>query len=633
MPTTLTLTQDIFIGGVRQVAGSVITVNDSLAGSLISENKALRPADFGLDFNEQIFIPSSNDYAGILRAYNQAVAAGGGTVKLAPVTYNMGGNSLPMAGGIWYEGSGWNVDATSNVLTGTVMIGDGTAPCFWDGKTDNAVPFPTDPAFTADRTVEGGGITKMAFRNFSYAIKSGALYRAGVRTYAVDDIYLDTCTEWFLWFENSSYSRFLNIYTGTVGFVNGLFFGCSSGAVYNNTNNHYEHITLDTLEGTLKSRYLVMGCRAPNTAVNDTCMYNIQVNSGTNNISFTGTPAGGASADVSVPNGSLLAIDLPVIVKTTVNGLQSYITYFIKTIVGNTITLALKPGGTAITFASTTALPLFSYGFPHIEFATSFEGSDLTACQIQPFTLSGMDFEGGATTSILVVDGNGTMQQGTHNGQGQGVDIATNYCLRNSSVVITNSNPCLYDFDGSSAGSSILNAHAFDNGSNTPFPNSTPLGLIRSFGRGAIMLNLANRGLGANARLNGLLGVNPSGGNFIYPYGSIGQSVQASTSASLNMSGTHLGAIAFTGTANATWTLPTLAGVIGSNSYFGGVFEIANASTTAGVVLTLNSAAGQGFNRQSKTSYSLALGQSISVRAMTDGTNFWWQVTGNNGAT
>jgi hypothetical protein len=34
MTTTLTLTQDIFIGGVRQNAGTVITVDDSLAGAL-----------------------------------------------------------------------------------------------------------------------------------------------------------------------------------------------------------------------------------------------------------------------------------------------------------------------------------------------------------------------------------------------------------------------------------------------------------------------------------------------------------------------------------------------------------------------------------------------------------------------
>jgi hypothetical protein len=51
MTTTLTLTQGVYIGGVLQAAGTSITVNDSLAGALISENKAMRPPNFGVDFN------------------------------------------------------------------------------------------------------------------------------------------------------------------------------------------------------------------------------------------------------------------------------------------------------------------------------------------------------------------------------------------------------------------------------------------------------------------------------------------------------------------------------------------------------------------------------------------------------
>lgn len=607
-------------------------VNDAVAQGWEFSNKApveklgkLLPVD-------AIFIPETDDYNGILAAYNLALDAGGGTVKLRPVTYNLGGNSLPMAGGVWYEGAGWSVSQATGLVTGTVMVGDGTAPAFWDGKTDNAVPFPTNPEFSADRTVFGGGITKMGFSNFTYGIKSGALYRGGVELYTVDDVIFDNCNQWCVWFENSSYSRFKNFYVRNDGYVNGLFFGCSSGAVYNNTNNHYENITMDTISSTIKSRQIFMGTRAANTAVNDTVMYNVQVNTAVNELAVNGTPVGGASVDISVPDSSLLAIDMPVVVKTTVNGLNAYVTYFVTYATGNIIRLANNPGGTNITFAATTVLPLFCYGFPHIDFSTSFEGSSLTGCQIQPFTLHGLDLEGGATTSVLVVSGTGNIQQGTSNGQSQGTAIATQYCFRSSQVQLTNVATALYDFDAVSATGSLVIGAIHDNTTNSPFPNSTPQGLIRSFGRGALLLNLCTRGLGANARIEGLQGVNPSGGNFIYPHGSIGQDVQVSTSTSLSMFGAHLGCIAFTGTANATWTLPTLAGALAVNSYFGGVFEIANASTTGGVVLTLNSAAGQGFNRQAKTSYSLALGTSITVRAMIDGSNFWWHVVGNNGA-
>jgi hypothetical protein len=67
MPTTLTLTQAIFIGGVRQPEGSRITVDDSLAGALISENKAIRPADFARDNkqNAQMITDLSTGFTGL----------------------------------------------------------------------------------------------------------------------------------------------------------------------------------------------------------------------------------------------------------------------------------------------------------------------------------------------------------------------------------------------------------------------------------------------------------------------------------------------------------------------------------------------------------------------------------------
>lgn len=44
MATTLTLKQDVWIGGVKQLSGASVTVSESLAASLISENKAIAPS-------------------------------------------------------------------------------------------------------------------------------------------------------------------------------------------------------------------------------------------------------------------------------------------------------------------------------------------------------------------------------------------------------------------------------------------------------------------------------------------------------------------------------------------------------------------------------------------------------------
>jgi|GEM_PF-3581770 len=68
MTTTVTLTQAIFIGGVRKNAGTTITVDDAFAGALISENKAARPEDFGKDFKQdaQMIVDNNNNLTGLV---------------------------------------------------------------------------------------------------------------------------------------------------------------------------------------------------------------------------------------------------------------------------------------------------------------------------------------------------------------------------------------------------------------------------------------------------------------------------------------------------------------------------------------------------------------------------------------
>lgn len=48
MATTLTLKQDVWIGGVKQLSGASVTVDESLAASLIAENKAIAPDGWNL---------------------------------------------------------------------------------------------------------------------------------------------------------------------------------------------------------------------------------------------------------------------------------------------------------------------------------------------------------------------------------------------------------------------------------------------------------------------------------------------------------------------------------------------------------------------------------------------------------
>jgi hypothetical protein len=69
MTTSLALTQSIFIGGVLKNAGTTITVDDSFAGALISENKAIRPPDFSIDTKQGAQLvtnPVTNELIGFI---------------------------------------------------------------------------------------------------------------------------------------------------------------------------------------------------------------------------------------------------------------------------------------------------------------------------------------------------------------------------------------------------------------------------------------------------------------------------------------------------------------------------------------------------------------------------------------
>ena len=120
----------------------------------------------------------------------------------------------------------------------------------------------------------------------------------------------------------------------------------------------------------------------------------------------------------------------------------------------------------------------------------------------------------------------------------------------------------------------------------------------------------------------------PGGGDFTYPGVPIGQHTYpaiTNTAISLN-GGTGAGCIAFRGTANGTWTLPTL-----TANHVGMTFEIANCSATPGVTLAVQSGNGELMNLQTgKTSFSLSLGQWIKATAQENGSGGWfWQVMTN----
>jgi hypothetical protein len=489
----------------------------------------------------------------------------------------------------------------------------------------------------------GGGISQLAIRNGTYGIKAGSLWRAGVWFYSIEKIVIDNCTVWDIWLENNSMSVVRDVLVNASTLVGGgnsgmMFIGASSGstAIYNNNNSHFENLTFSGTS-TTSARNIVFSCRSTATSNNDTFFSNVQVNTGTYIKSATGTTSG--TTAVSVPDSTLFPVDLPVCVSTSGNGMNKWVTHFVISSSANVITLGQYAGGTPITFGTGT-LPLQTFGYPHIEGLVSFNGSDRTGAHIQPFNFVGMDLEGPATTCVAIDNGTGFIQQGTYNGTGQGTQLASTYCMRNSAVEIHCANPVFLDYDGGSANGSTFFGAIYDAPGFLPIVNyNQPSGFIKNQSTGSVGGSALPRILfgGTTQTLTGvagLFGIYPGGATFIYPGNSLGRKVGAISTATYTMDGSQAGAATYTGATNGTWTLPTLAGTAGgqANQYLGCEYSICNGSQTGGVILTLALSNGT-FNRQvAKTSYTLAVGTSITVVGQTDGTNYWWQVIGNNGA-
>ena len=221
------------------------------------------------------FYPTANTYAGIMVAYNAAVANGGGIVKLSPVTYNLGSNSLPLSAGVSYSGAGYAVSGSGGNLTGGTIINCQSSglPAFAYNSTDLSVPYATGTLFTASLIgavgIEDLGITG----GCSYGIKVGALYQGGIEWSRLKHIYITGATQWGVWFDNPIESTFDDIITQSS--TNGQMYRSSGFAGFNPTNSSFKHLFN---QGSSGRGIVFTGLQGQN--FNDLNIFDIQNNGG-----------------------------------------------------------------------------------------------------------------------------------------------------------------------------------------------------------------------------------------------------------------------------------------------------------------------------------------------------------------
>jgi hypothetical protein len=580
-----------------------------------------------------IFPAAACSYGAVMDAFNAAAAAGGGSIQIPAGGLDMTGygQAFPKRGGIVYRGSGWTTTGSGipddgNVVPngGTWLLGNSSFDAFDFDSTDGSSAYSTPGAFTAALGVNMG-IYDLGVQGFRNGCKIGSNYNPGAAYSTFSNICAIGCSGWGWWFENCIHNRYDKVYS-LANLTGGQRYRSSStSSILAPANNQIGEIVSSIPAGSITARGIVISC-ANGTGGGIASAQIVQSNRFNGGTTTQAATMSSSSTSIGVTDLSKFLPFMPVAFSASANGFVKNQIYFVQTVSGSSgagnITVANTPYGSAIAATSNSAVNILSQGFPCLEVIAE----DSNGASNPNLTYIGfLDLEAGGTAKLVA---NNFSVPFYWNANGVSSASSTeDICFRSCNTVgtVNSGNSLNIDADSGSV-NNIYNIGGLG-------ANSLPAGGYQGiFGNGTgRSLNLGYnsfQGSGAPTFAN----KSPGGGaDYTYPGLALGQltfpfgntTVPATLSAGLGA-----GCFPYQGTTSGTWTLPTITAALN-----GCPFEIANASTTSAVVLTLAAGSGQNFNGQSsKTSYTMALGASISVRAVyTGGTNFW-QVTGNNGA-
>jgi hypothetical protein len=518
---------------------------------------------------------AATTYANIIAAFNAAVANGGGTVQFMAETYNIGGNTIPMASGVNYIGATWVAYIPNNVVddsfvtvgTGTVIQGNSTAPGFYFVGASNQ----------AQGCLDNASIKNLSITGCTYGIQIGGNNLVGGTYCTFDNILITGCSMWGFWVENMIHCRYDHIYaigcgtsaSSTVIAGGGRFVTSINGFA----NNEIGEV-LVTAPQNLLAHSLEIYNR--NGASGGIATAQILQGNRFNNPTFTPQTASttASTANVSVSNGSLFAPDLPIVFTAVgTSGLTVGQVYFVQSVVGNVLTIGNSPEPTdLITFTagqgSAGNLTVTHYGFPAISVyrATNVNGPDLYDCRL-------IDAESGGTTKLFISGCNTNL--GLY-GIGQDASSAVDVTVRNGAIsgYWQQNSLTRFDLDGNSAQFCELNGFL---STTNPFSGGYPiiLGKMQALPNSARVLNLTQNNAGGYATL-----INRTPGNcdWTYPGVPIGVKINyiTGTGTANTASG---GLLSFVGTASSTITWQP--GAIGNAQMLGFRQTFKNVGTAA----------------------------------------------------
>ncbi len=398
----------------------------------------------------------ATDSAAVQAAVNTQNSAGAGIVQLVGGHYYFGTPVVPKSG-VRIEGISANLNYTTNnapipdsssVLTngGTYIDCKGGAGFQW-AKSALGTP-ASAAAFTAAGT-SNFAIRNLAFTNYSRAIDGGNTNNPAAWYAEFDNLYMSAGTDWGFWLTNFQHCKFSRIYA--FGNATGQqFYGNDVPAAYLQPGNSVWQDTYSVSASNLQ-RCTVFYCTQGQQ--NQGMLSRIQCNNFGSNVVTQAATMANASTTVTVTDGTKFALQMPVTVSATANGFTANKIYFVVSVSGNNLTLALTVGGAAISATGATAVNVITQGFACLEMV-ALSGASFTA-----HTLHNVDCEGGGTAAIVWQNCAGNFMQVS---QQPGTSQSTQgFCGRNVQQ------------------SDLF----FGNGSNTDLDNNSPSSGVRYYGQ------------------------------------------------------------------------------------------------------------------------------------------------------
>lgn len=424
---------------------------------------------------------AATDWANISAAVTAAtdvVAAGGRPVvqfAACPVSagtltpYRIGNHSIPIVQGVAYRGvlpgqyqantasPGYLPDGEFIFVTGTVLEGDGTAPGFWDGHTDQG---SIVAATWGQAQIAGVEIVGFGLQSFSHGIRSGAVNSMGLVWSKIDQIYARACG-WGVWFANYQHIDFglLETCSTTVGDM--YFASLCPAASLVPGNSYFRALYVKHPNGGANGnavKGVIFDAQSPGVAAALTVgrIDTLQVNA-FNRIarSQTATITNTSSSIVLDANGGNFLPGMPVTFATSVAPFVAGVSYYVLTQSSNTLTLGLtKYSASAITATASGTPTIATNGYHGLEMCTNagLLTADVGILDVEGSPYAGTYFENAGR----VVVGNAT---------------GGNYVVRGSEVFIRASMDGVVDLDSNSFRSEFAGHGTYT------YPNWVPSGM------------------------------------------------------------------------------------------------------------------------------------------------------------